>query len=249
MRGMARTPPDLRSHKLLVSRTNLWSLLFRGYVTAVESAEPSAPVTTAAHADRATTEWLEKFERRTYVTFLSRARASTRVATRGVLWMIALSVASAASLCVSVVSLSGAERPVSEADLASALFALATLVLSLIVASLDFQGRSRDLFHSFRAIQRVSARAESLRELPQRPQTVEDVRSGLESAYQDALDQSENHTTLDYYLARPPRAGEHKKTDDRTRRLAFWAQGALTAFPVLVILASVLWLMSILWTS
>lgn len=186
--------------------------------------------------------WLEKLERRTYVTFVSRARASERLGTRGMLWMIALSVASASALCASVISLANAPRPVSHTDLSTALFTLATLVLSLIVAALNYQARSRDLFHSFRAIQRVSSQIESMRERGESTGTMSTSATSLEFAYQDALDKSENHTTLDYHKARPIRDGEHKKKDESARRRATIYQGALTTVPIVITAISLFWL-------
>lgn len=228
-----------------MSRTNLLRLLFRGHVVVPRELNGSDDECEATPDRSALDEWLAKFERRTYVTFVSRARASKRLETRGILWMIALSVASAATLCASIFSLTTSSRPVSDTDLAASLFALATLVLSLIVSSLNFQGRSRDLFHSFRAIQRVSTRIESLREVAKTSESLENDRLALEMGYQDALDQSENHTTLDYHRARPARTGEHKKADDRARRIALLAQGSLTFIPVLIIGASLIWLLNI----
>ncbi|WP_170169893.1 SLATT domain-containing protein [Nocardioides aurantiacus] len=190
-------------------------------------------------------DWLEKFERRTYTTFVSRARASERLGVRGMLWMIALSVASASTLCASVVSLANGPRPVSQADLGTTLFSLATLVLSLIVAALNYQSRSRDLFHSFRAIQRVSSQAESLRYLGGPSAGGGPETSALEGAYQDALDQSENHTTLDYHKARRPRQDEHKREDERAQLRATILQGALTALPAVIIAVSLFWIVFI----
>lgn len=190
-------------------------------------------------------KWLKKFERRTYISFVSRARASERLGTRGMLWMIALSVASASALCASVISLADGARPVSRTDLGTALFTLATLVLSLIVAALNYQARSRDLFHSFRAIQRVSSQVESLRERGDSRGDIETAISALEAAYQDALDQSENHTTMDYYKARPTRDDENRNADERARLRATVVQGALTTFPAVIIAVSIFWIVFI----
>jgi hypothetical protein len=206
-----------------------------------ESSSAATPPFDASHVGDLE-EWLRKFERRTYITFVSRARASERLGTRGMLWMIALSVASASALCASVISLANGPRPVSRTDLGTALFTLATLVLSLIVAALNYQARSRDLFHSFRAIQRVSSRVESLRERGESAATIASSIPALEAAYQDALDKSENHTTLDYHKARPTRDDEHKREDELTRRRATIYQGVLTAVPAVIIAVSLYWI-------
>ncbi|WP_369012403.1 SLATT domain-containing protein [Nocardioides imazamoxiresistens] len=194
-------------------------------------------------------QWARTFERRTYITFVSRARASQRLQLRGTLWMIALSVASAATLCASVISLSNTARPVSTSDLSATLFALATLVLSLITSALNYQSRSRDLFHSFRAIQRVSASIESLRATTTTDTAICDSRAELESRYQDALDQSENHTTADYHRAMPEREDPDKREADRRKRLAAIAgQNALNVIPIAVVACSSGWLVWVIIT-
>lgn len=242
MRHMASELSGDRLRSIPASRTNALRLLLWGRVL-VQEADPLR-MSTDNYADReGLEEWLKKFENRTFLTFVSRARAARRLDTRGVLWMIALSVASAASLCVSVISLGTSQRPVASSEIASSLFALATLVLSLIVSSLNFQGRSRDLFHSFRAIQRVSSRAESLRHATRESDAIEIAKTELESRYQDALDQSENHTTLDYHRARSIRDGEKGTLDTRARQRAILAQSALTGLPVLIIVASLVLLL------
>lgn len=213
-------------------------------IEADESSSAKTPASGAGHVGDLE-DWLEKFERRTYITFVSRARASERLGTRGMLWMIALSVASASALCASVISLANGPHPVSRTDLGTALFTLATLVLSLIVAALNYQARSRDLFHSFRAVQRVSSQVESLRKRGESLSTIASSITSLELAYQDALDKSENHTTLDYYKARRIREDRHKQEDELARRRATFYQGALTTVPVVIIVASLFWIVYI----
>lgn len=191
-------------------------------------------------------KWLSTFERRTYISFVSRARASKRLEVRGILWMISLSVASATALCASVFSLATADRPVSQIDLTVALFSLATLVLSLIVSVLNYAARSRDLFHSFRAVQTISSQAESLRLRVADLKAIEAALLKLEEGYQAALDKSENHTTFDYHRARPAREEKDKKREDvRLRRSATLFQGAVTALPISIIIASLLWLIMV----
>lgn len=107
---------------------------------------------------------------------------------------------------------------------------------------MNYSARSRDLFHSFRAIQRVSSRAESVRAFSPRDQA-ELERPELESAYQDALDQSENHTTLDYHRARRTRSA-HLLGDRLAKAVAISAQGLITAMPLFVIAGSLTWLIA-----
>lgn len=185
---------------------------------------------------------IEDLENRTYLSFLCRARASERLELRGVLWMIALSTASAATLCASIFSLTNSPRPVSTIDLAATLFSLVTLVLSLIVSALNYQARSRDSFHSYREIQRVSSQIESLKhqELSLHEKVV--YLTLLEMRYQGALDKSQNHTTFDYHRAKRVRDDHHQTADRKDRQRAIMFQGAITALPLLITFSGLAWL-------
>lgn len=188
---------------------------------------------------------LAKFAERTYTTFISRVRAAERLSVRGMLWNIALATSSTATLAISVVSLSNPTYLGGRADLLACLFSILTLVLSLIVALFNYGARSRDMFHSYRTIQRVSVEAERLSGDPLEGETERQVLARLSDDYQLGLDQSENHTPLDYYIARKtsPASDETVQAKEKKeRRHALAKQGALTLLPVAVILSAA-WLM------
>ncbi|WP_162252110.1 hypothetical protein, partial [Brevundimonas sp. Root1423] len=126
-------------------------------------------------------------------------------------------------------------------DVGAALFSVITLVLSLIVAVLKYESRSRDLFHSFRAIQKVSSEAEVWQVRGGKLATQHDCLN-LNASYQDALDKSENHTPLDFYRAMTIREGDNEARDRKLQNEARFRQGLLTALPILITLASLLWL-------
>lgn len=71
-----------------------------------------------------------------------------------------------------------------------------TLVVSLATTNMDYSGRSRDMFLNYRKIQRLSVEMEELRS--SKLVTFDLVRS-LMDRYQAVLDESENHTSGDYY--------------------------------------------------
>lgn len=122
-------------------------------------------------------------------------------------------------------------------DLAAVVLSLATLVLSLIVTALNYAARSRDLFHGFRAVQKVSARLELLK-LRQdvAPEELETAGATLEAKYQEALDQSENHSSLDFYRSRPVRK-DHRKWDSFVRVGAVVTDSAVTLLPIFALSA------------
>ena len=151
---------------------------------------------------------LEKFSERTYTTFTSRARAADRLSRRGNLWTIALALSSTATVVASILSLVRPNYIEGRGGLISLLSSVLTLVLSLIVSTLRYEARSRDLFHSFRSVQRVSAKAEHLSAQCLSTDESNRLSRELEADYQSALDLSENHTAGDYYRARKKPQGK-----------------------------------------
>jgi hypothetical protein len=185
---------------------------------------------------------LAKYALRTYTTFISRARAAERLNMRGVLWNIALATSSTATLAISVVSLASPKYLGGKADLVVCLFSIVTLVLSLIVALFNYGARSRDMFHSYRTIQRVSVEAERLAGADLSDADQQTHLARLDAEYQLGLDQSENHTTLDFFRARKIQAEstnpeEVKAKKDRTR--ASFMQDSLTVVPVAITIIAV----------
>lgn len=178
---------------------------------------------------------LRNFSERTYTTFVSRARAAERLSTQGTLWNIALAVSSTATLALSVVSLSNPQYMGGRAGLIACLFSILTLVLSLIVSLFNYGGRARDMFHSYRTIQRVSAEAERLDSITLTETDLNEALGRLDTEYQLGLDQSENHSTLDYWRARriEPRSKDPGQVHARRQRFAaVIRQSALDLIPV-----------------
>jgi len=77
------------------------------------------------------------------------------------------------------------------------------LVASLVVAGLNFGGRSRDMFMNYRRIQTLSVEAEAL--LIRGGANADEVDQ-LAARYDSLLDDSENHTESDYQRAFPDSA-------------------------------------------
>ncbi|UFU01879.1 SLATT domain-containing protein [Ruania suaedae] len=182
--------------------------------------------------------WAERLEERTDTTYLSRAWASGKLEMRGTLWMIALSVSSASALSASILALQqgDASRPSSGIgiDFAATILSLMTLVLSLIVAALRYQARSKDLFYCYRAIQKISADIETVNNCG--PSDMVRLKE-LQRDYQLALDLSENHSEWDYVRSRRrrPESQDHwdvRRDKSRVRR-ARLGQNALSSLPLL----------------
>lgn len=110
------------------------------------------------------------------------------------------------------------------------------LVASLVVADLNYGGRSRDMFMNYRRIQRLSVRAESL--LSRGEASSYDVAE-LTERYESLLDDSENHSDSDFRLALPnPDLGTGPAT--RAKLLTLAPYSALIA-PIFVIWPIVVW--------
>ena len=182
---------------------------------------------------------LARLASRSYDTFLCRARASQRLATRGTLWAVALAASSTSTLAVSMVALVNDRVLSGKADLWACLSSLVTLVLSLVVGTFNFSGRSRDMFHSYRLIQKISVTAERLADQDLSADQAASWLERLDNQYQQALDVSENHNQWDYFRIAKPSDPERRKSMRRNRWRAIVAQGSLDSLPLIITMASI----------
>lgn len=189
---------------------------------------------------------LKKLEERTYATFLARARAAERLRFRGELWAIALALSSTATLTASLASLFSPDLFGGKIGLASALSSIMTLVLSLVVATFRFEARSRDMFHSYRMIQRTSVEAERLSSSNMDRADELHAIQQLQAEYQLGLDQSENHTSSDHVRAkrRAPagKSGELQNCEILWARLDLILGHALPFTLILLSICVIVWL-------
>ena len=144
---------------------------------------------------------LEILEDRSYKTYSSRVKASERLAFRHRAWNTALISTSTASTIGSVAMLSDEDIYGPAGPTLLVCIAILTLVASLVTSSLDYSGRSRNMFLSYRRIQRLSAEVERAKNTPEE-QSLDTVRT-LNERYDALLDESENHPQADYLRAFP----------------------------------------------
>lgn len=146
---------------------------------------------------------LENLATRSYKTYRSRLVASERLQSRNRAWNACLLSLSVATTLASVAMLSEPEMYGTAGSTILVCVSIMALVASLVVAGLNFGGRSRDMFMNYRRIQRLSVEAETL--LSQGTANADEVGQ-LAARYESLLDDSENHTESDFQRAVPDSA-------------------------------------------
>lgn len=185
--------------------------------------------------DTTTAELVGKLVQRSYITYQSRIKASERLATLNALWNVALVFGSVAVTINSVVLLVDRNALGPKGDVAMACASILTLFVSVSVSGMNLSGKSRDMFTSYRRIQRLSAEAE--RVAANQP-TQQDL-ARLSSEYDDMLDNSDNHRLCDYLKVEPSK--RKKCWEGRSDLIAL-------LFPVtLIILSAALAAPAVLW--
>lgn len=135
-------------------------------------------------------------EGRTYKTYLARLQACMRLNKRAKAWNALMISAALASLIASAAMLRDAEIYGPNGDLLWMFVAIITFTASLIVSSLNYSGRSRDMFLNYRKIQALSSELEFLKK---HGSATHDNVLTLKRSYDALLDESENHTTADFF--------------------------------------------------
>jgi hypothetical protein len=167
-------------------------------------------------------------ERRSYRTYSSRLQASQRLAARNRAWNASLIATSTAATIASVALLTDSTIYGKSGPTLLVCVSILTLVASLVASGLDYSGRSRDMFLSYRRLQRLSAEVERHANSP--ATQTHDVLENLHQRYDALLDESENHTEADFYRAFPDE-------DKKTRSL--WRETSLSLMPYLSLAAPV----------
>lgn len=134
-------------------------------------------------------------EKRTFTTYEARLRACARLSKRARAWNALMISASLSSLIASAAMLRNPEIYGPNGDLLWLFVAIITLTASLIVSSMNYPGRSRDMFLNYRKIQALSSELEFI---GIHSSVSHDRVVVLKSSYDALLDESENHTTADY---------------------------------------------------
>lgn len=164
---------------------------------------------------------LDRIADRSYKTYKARLKAADRLRARQRAWNASLLALSTATALASIAILSDASIYGTAGPTLLVCVSVSALVTSLAVAGLNYGARSRDMFMSYRRIQRLSAEAEAL--LDEKLVTPLQV-ADLSRRYNSLLDDSENHTSADHKLASP---------EAEVSRWTVLSSQALTAVPYL----------------
>ncbi|WP_161965476.1 SLATT domain-containing protein [Rhodococcus sp. P1Y] len=184
----------------------------RNVVPAV-SVKSRRPQQRSADSDQNTRAQLKLLETRSYKTYLARQSACVRLGRRARGWNWALVAFSTATTIAAVGMLT---EPLMYGPNGSTLLvclSVVSLVISLAATNMDYSGRSRDMFLNYRKIQRISIEVE---ELANRKDTIITVAMSRDfsNRYQSVLDETENHTSGDYFRTIPqkPKPKKENKT-------------------------------------
>lgn len=153
-------------------------------------------------------------ENRSYQTYKARLVASERLSSRNRAWNTALLSLTVGTTFASVGLLVEADLYGSRGDVMFLCLAILSLVASLVVSSLNYGGRSRDMFVSYRQAQRIAVRAEQLGKSTPAPSAT--AVDELTSEYNSLLDGSENQTTADHHKALDIRSKELRLSQSLT---------------------------------
>ncbi len=185
-----------------------------------------------------TMESLQKLEERSYKSYKGRMNASERLARRDRAWNVSLLSLTVSTTIASIGLLTDAQIYGTPGPTIFVCLSVLSLVISLVVAGLNYGARSRDLFNNYRRIQRLSSEVEHLR-LSARKANPAEVKILLDR-YNDLLDESENHNPADYRRG----LNKHQLSWVLTKD---WAMSALPlatlVIPLLVLAPFVQWLL------
>jgi hypothetical protein len=145
------------------------------------------------------TDPLELLENRSYKTYLARLQAAKRLRKREQAWNVFLIALTVATTIAAVSLLANPTIYGPRGDVIMVCVAVLSLAASLIVPSLNYSGRARDMFSNYRRIQRLSSEVERARALGLRPKSKR-ARAYFDR-YQALLDESENQSESDFRAA------------------------------------------------
>ncbi|SCC13799.1 hypothetical protein GA0061083_2864 [Pseudarthrobacter enclensis] len=160
---------------------------------------------------------VDTLEKRTFKTYEARLRACERLSRRARAWNALMISASLASLIASAAMLRNPKVYGPNGDLLWLFVAIITLAASLIISSINYSGRSRDMFLNYRKIQSLSSELEFIRV---HGAVNHDHVVALKSSYNALLDESENHTTADFLSTK---TSPQRTTREKLTVAASWA--------------------------
>lgn len=186
-------------------------------------------------------EQLKVEESRAYKTYRAREAAARRLGQRARAWNWALVAFSTATTIAAIGLLTDIAMYGPNGDTLLVCLAILALVASLTTASIDYSGRSRDMFINYRKLQRISVEMEETGQQTTTPVSYRMVKE-LWDRYQTILDETENHTPGDHlrHFSRTLPAGHpHHSTDDelyKARRRSMSIDFFITSLPYVTLL-------------
>lgn len=206
----------------------------------------------ASTAEASTPDALAVLERRLQRTYKSRVQTARRYQSRGNNWNLALVLASLTTAAVSVVALSSSTVYGDRSEALLVVLGIATLVVSVLVTSAQFQVQAEKFFRAYRTIQKLWVEADMHSRALEDPAQRNSAAERIDADYQSVLDDTNNHSPADFYKAFPgvressPAAAEAEKGDLVTnrefwrRKVIVWGSDVFTALPVFLALGMLL---------
>ena len=148
-----------------------------------------------------TEQAFESLERRSFASYLSRVKASERLARLNTAWNFSLMASSVVTTVDSIVLLVDPKALGRNGAVTLTCASVLTLFISTSISGMNLSGRSRDMFTSYRRIQRLCSEVERAKHLGAPAPELE----RLARDYDELLDNSDNHRTCDFYRAFPDR--------------------------------------------
>ncbi|MEV4477248.1 SLATT domain-containing protein [Nonomuraea sp. NPDC049504] len=181
---------------------------------------------------------IERLEKRSYITYLSRLNAYRRLAHANIAWNAALVALSTSTVIASVGMLVEKNMYGKGGDALMVALAVFSLSISLVVSSVGYGTRAKAMEENYKRIQQISVLAENLKEYTG-PDRSEKYQKLLDD-YHAAMASSENHTEHDYRRVQPvpPHAGSGFWR--RARGLFVWLRHfTAMAFPYVTLVVPV----------
>ena len=136
---------------------------------------------------------------RVYKTYLARLYTERRLRLCGQWWDAAQFTLAGALIAVSVISLVSELKTSTLFPAFMVILAVLSLTVAIVVSSVSYAARSRDMFGNYRGMQALSVELETLIQ----SKASLDMREvqNLQARYNFLLDQSENHLPIDHAIA------------------------------------------------
>ena len=163
-------------------------------------------------------EAVKKLEDRSYKAFKARLKAHERLSRRNVAWNVSLVTLATSTTIASVGLLVNRSMYGAGGDALMVVLAILSLVVSLVVSSMNYGSRARSMESNYKRIQQISLSAEHF--FVDTAQATAQRYFELKNEYSIALESSENHSEADYL----------RSSNDASRR-ALWQDSLVSLLP------------------